>query len=121
MGAGLWTRGRVSLVGDAASCISLLGGQGSALAMVAAYILAGELHRSDGDYSRAFGRYQELFGPFVAKKQKSAERFGAAFAPKTSLGLFMRDWIMKAMAIPWVANLVAGKEFADKIALPNYS
>jgi 2-polyprenyl-6-methoxyphenol hydroxylase-like FAD-dependent oxidoreductase len=40
---GLWSRGRVALVGDAAFCLSLLGGQGSALAMVAAYILAGEL------------------------------------------------------------------------------
>ena len=75
---GLWTRGRVALVGDAASCVSLLGGQGSALAMIAAYILAGELHRSKGDYSLAFTRYQELFGPFVAKKQKSAEGFGTA-------------------------------------------
>ena len=42
---GLWTQGRVTLLGDAASCVSLLAGQGSALAMVAAYILAGELHR----------------------------------------------------------------------------
>ena len=38
--------GRVTLVGDAASCVSLLAGQGSALAMVAAYILAGELRRA---------------------------------------------------------------------------
>jgi 2-polyprenyl-6-methoxyphenol hydroxylase-like FAD-dependent oxidoreductase len=43
---GLWTRGRVTLLGDAASCVSLLAGQGSALAMVGAYILAGELHRA---------------------------------------------------------------------------
>ena len=28
---GLWTRGRVTLIGDAASCVSLLAGQGSAL------------------------------------------------------------------------------------------
>jgi hypothetical protein len=33
--------------------------------MVAAYILAGELHRSKGDFPTAFCRYQELFGPFV--------------------------------------------------------
>ncbi len=40
-----WANGRVALVGDAASCVSLLGGQGSALAMIAAYILAGELRQ----------------------------------------------------------------------------
>ncbi len=62
---GLWTLGRVTLIGDAASCVSLLAGQGTALAMVAAYILAGELSRCGGDYAAAFRRYQELFGPFV--------------------------------------------------------
>jgi 2-polyprenyl-6-methoxyphenol hydroxylase-like FAD-dependent oxidoreductase len=40
----------VILVGDAAFCVSLLAGQGSALAMVAAYILAGELYRARGEY-----------------------------------------------------------------------
>ena len=41
-----WSRGRVALVGDAAACPSLLAGQGSALAMVEAYVLAAELARS---------------------------------------------------------------------------
>ena len=67
---GLWTRGRVTLIGDAASCVSLLAGQGSALAMVAAYILAGELHRSNGDYTAAFGRYQELFGHWFSPSKR---------------------------------------------------
>ncbi len=118
--AGLWTRGRVTLLGDAAFCVSLLGGQGSALAMIAAYILAGELHRADGDYPRAFARYQELFGPFVAKKQNAAQRFGSAFAPRTKLGLFLRNQIVRTMAIPGVANLAFGRQFTDKIVLPHY-
>ena len=46
-----WTRGRVALVGDAAACPSLLAGQGSALAMVEAYVLAVELARADGDHA----------------------------------------------------------------------
>ena len=41
-----WSKGRVALVGDAAFCVSLLAGQGSALAMAAAYVLAGELGRA---------------------------------------------------------------------------
>jgi 2-polyprenyl-6-methoxyphenol hydroxylase-like FAD-dependent oxidoreductase len=36
-----WSQGRVGLIGDAAFCPSLLAGQGAALAMVAAYVLAG--------------------------------------------------------------------------------
>ena len=41
-----WSRGRVALVGDAAYCVSLLAGQGSALAMTGAYVLAGELAKA---------------------------------------------------------------------------
>ena len=45
---GTWSKGRVALIGDAAFCVSLLAGQGSALAMTAAYVLAGELAKSRG-------------------------------------------------------------------------
>lgn len=117
---GLWTRGRVSLAGDAASCVSLLAGQGSALAMVAAYILAGELHRAAGDYARAFGRYQELFAPFVQGKQKAALRFAGFFAPKSKAALFIRNQIMNLLGISWVADLSIGSELTDKLTLPEY-
>ncbi|MGH9547628.1 MAG: FAD-binding domain [Terriglobales bacterium] len=117
---GLWTRGRVTLVGDAACCVSLLAGQGSALAMVAAYILAGELHRANGDYGAAFARYQDLFGPFVLGKQKAALRFAGAFAPKSKGALFMRNQIFNLMAIGWIADLAVGRDLADNLALPDY-
>ncbi len=115
-----WRCGRVTLLGDAASCVSLLAGQGCALAMVAAYILAGELHRTRGDYARAFARYQALFGPFVLNKQKAALRFAGAFAPKTKFGLFFRNQIMNLMKIPWITDRVVNRDIVDKIALPEY-
>ncbi|HEX4001102.1 MAG TPA: FAD-binding domain [Candidatus Acidoferrales bacterium] len=117
---GLWTRGRVSLVGDAAFCVSLLAGQGSSLAMIGAYILAGELHRAGGDYARAFARYQELFGPFVFQKQKAALRFAGTFAPKSKFSLFLRNQVMNLMKIPWVADLAIGRDLEDRIAIPDY-
>jgi 2-polyprenyl-6-methoxyphenol hydroxylase-like FAD-dependent oxidoreductase len=117
---GLWSRGRVTLVGDSAFCISLLGGQGSALAMVAAYILAGELSRCKGDYAAAFARYQNLFGPFVQKKQEAALRFASSFAPKSKSALYLRNQIFNLMRIPWIANLALGSGLADKIDLPQY-
>ena len=116
----LWTRGRVTLLGDAASCVSLLAGQGTALAMVAAYILAGELHRSKGDFAEAFSRYQELFGPFVFAKQKTALRFAGSFAPKSKLSLFLRNQLFNLMAIRWIADLAVGRDFTDEIELPAY-
>ncbi|HET7099847.1 MAG TPA: hypothetical protein VFJ52_01750, partial [Terriglobia bacterium] len=117
---GLWTEGRVTLVGDAASCVSLLAGQGTALAMVAAYILAGELHRAGGDYPTAFQRYQDLFAPFVFNKQKAALRFAGTFAPKSKWALFLRNRIFNLLAVPWIADFAVGRDLADKITLPEY-
>jgi 2-polyprenyl-6-methoxyphenol hydroxylase-like FAD-dependent oxidoreductase len=116
----LWSRGRVSLVGDAAFCVSLLAGQGSALAMIAAYVLAGELHRARGNYAEALARYENLFGPFVAMKQKAALRFAGSFAPKSKFSLFLRNRIFDLLAIPGIADLAIGRDLADKIALPDY-
>ncbi len=98
-----WSNGRVALVGDAAFCVSLLAGQGSALAMTAAYALGGELAKADGDYHAAFRAYEGLLRPFIAKKQRGAERFSGAFAPRTGWGLLLRNQVVKACAIPAVA------------------
>jgi 2-polyprenyl-6-methoxyphenol hydroxylase-like FAD-dependent oxidoreductase len=78
-----WSRGRVALVGDAAFCVSLMAGQGAALAMIAAYVLAGELARARGKHDEAFVKYEKLLRAFITSKQYGAERFAAAFAPKT--------------------------------------
>jgi 2-polyprenyl-6-methoxyphenol hydroxylase-like FAD-dependent oxidoreductase len=114
---GLWTRGRVTLGGDAAFCVSLLVGQGSALAMVASYILAGERHHANGDYAEAFRRYQNLFSSFVLKKQNAALRFAGSFAPKSKFSLFVRNQIFNLMTIRWIADLALGSGLNDKITL----
>jgi 2-polyprenyl-6-methoxyphenol hydroxylase-like FAD-dependent oxidoreductase len=115
-----WTQGRVALVGDAAFCVSLLGGQGSALAMTAAYILAGELKRANGDYRAAFAAYQKRLGTFIAGKQQAAVRLSPFFAPTSRLGLFLRNQITKLLSIPFVAQLAVGREFRDRVELPDY-
>jgi 2-polyprenyl-6-methoxyphenol hydroxylase-like FAD-dependent oxidoreductase len=108
------------LLGDAAFCLSLLAGQGSALAMVGAYILAGELHRAGGDYAAALARYQDRFESFVLKKQKGALRFAGIFAPKSKFSMLIRNQVMNLLKIPLVANLAAGRELSDNMTLPNY-
>src|SRR5690606_12742744 len=77
-----WSKGRVALVGDAAACPSLLAGQGSALAMVEAFVLAAELHRAGGDHRPAFTAYEQRLGTVVRDKQDAATGMDAAFAPK---------------------------------------
>jgi 2-polyprenyl-6-methoxyphenol hydroxylase-like FAD-dependent oxidoreductase len=115
-----WSRGRVALVGDAAFCVSLLAGQGSALAMIAAYVLAGELSASQERYQQAFASYEARLRNYIDAKQRGAERFAGAFAPRTRVGLYFRNMVIKAFAIPGLARLAVGRDIADRIALPNY-
>jgi 2-polyprenyl-6-methoxyphenol hydroxylase-like FAD-dependent oxidoreductase len=116
-----WSRGRVALVGDAAFCVSLMAGQGSALAMTAAYVLAGELAKAEGRHDEAFSRYEALLRAFIDAKQKGAERFSAALAPRTRFGLFVRNQVIRACAIPGVARLALSRDIADTLNLPDYS
>lgn len=115
-----WTRGRVALVGDAAFCVSLLAGQGSALAMIAAYVLAGELERAAGDHVAAFARYEERLRAFIATKQKAAVKLSSYFAPRSRFGLLVGDQATKLMSIPFVSELLVGRELRDAIELPDY-
>ncbi len=67
-----WSRGRVALIGDAASCVSLVTGQGSALAMISAYVLAGELDRAQGRYGEAFRNYEALLRTYDLYRGETA-------------------------------------------------
>jgi 2-polyprenyl-6-methoxyphenol hydroxylase-like FAD-dependent oxidoreductase len=64
-----WSQGRVVLVGDAGYCASPMSGQGSSLALIGAYVLAGELIAASGAYQTAFQQYEKEIRPFVALNQ----------------------------------------------------
>lgn len=115
-----WSRGRVALVGDAAFCVSLLAGQGSALAMTSAYVLAGELAKAAGRHDVAFREYEAFLRAYIGSKQAGAARFGGALAPKTQWGLWFRNQVMNAFALPGLARLVVGREITDKLLLRDY-
>jgi 2-polyprenyl-6-methoxyphenol hydroxylase-like FAD-dependent oxidoreductase len=115
-----WHKGRVMLIGDAASCASLLAGEGTGLAMTEAYVLAGELHRAKGDYHEAFRRQEQLLRPFVEGKQDSAKDFASSFAPKTAFGVWIRNQATKLMTIGPVADLLMGRSLCDDVDIPDY-
>jgi 2-polyprenyl-6-methoxyphenol hydroxylase-like FAD-dependent oxidoreductase len=115
-----WSQGRIALVGDAAYCVSLMAGQGSALAITGAYVLAGELAKASGDHVEAFANYEKALRAFIETKQRGAERFAEAFAPKTSCGVFLRNQVIRATAIPGIARLSFGRGIVDKLQLPEY-
>ena len=115
-----WSKGRVALIGDAAAAVSLLAGEGAGLAMVEAYILAGELSRAGADYQQAFCRYERRLRPIVEERQRSARAFAKMFAPKTALGVWTRNQGSKLLNIRPLADRMVGSEFRDEIALPKY-
>jgi len=96
-----WSNDRIALLGDAGYCASPMSGMGTSMAVTGAYILAGELKESDGDYSIAFARYEEKMRPFVTAAQKMAE--GAEwFVPTTRFKLWMSRQIWKILPhTPW--------------------
>src|SRR6266704_426700 len=86
-----WSHGRAVLLGDAGSCPALLSGQGSTLAMMGAYILAGELKVALGDHQRAFPQYEQAFRPVVRQEQKKAASGARFLVPETRLGLWVQN------------------------------
>jgi len=114
-----WSNGRVVLIGDAAGCISLLGGEGTGSALAEAYVLAGELQRADGDYRSAFDAYQARLQPLIKGKQAGAKKLIGFFATRTRWGLWFRDFAMRTMNFRLLARIFAGS-VRDNVALPDY-
>jgi 2-polyprenyl-6-methoxyphenol hydroxylase-like FAD-dependent oxidoreductase len=115
-----WTNGRTALIGDAASAVSLLAGEGTGLAMAQGYVLAGELHRADQDFAAAFSRYEQRLMPFLRRKQATAARFASSFAPRTRGGLRVRNFVAGLLGIPLVAEIFLNRDLRDDITLPDY-
>lgn len=65
-----WSSGRVGLLGDAAFSSSPMSGQGTGLALVGAYVLAGELASAGWDPDTGFARYEARMRPFVEANQE---------------------------------------------------
>lgn len=117
----VWSRGRVALLGDAAYCPTALTGLGTSLALVGAYLLAGELTRCRGGHRQAFARYQDLMRPYVANSQQLPPGGVGGFAPKSSAYIALRGMSMRMMTRWPIKNLVAGQfEKANDIDLPDY-
>ncbi|WP_006244373.1 FAD-binding domain [Mycolicibacterium tusciae] len=114
-----WTSGRVALIGDAAACVSLLAGEGTGLAMVEAYVLAGELARAGGDLPQAFAAYEDRLRQFITQKQDSAIKFIPFFVARSRPGIWFRNLGMRAMNLP-IGNLVLTRALRDDLDLPDY-
>ncbi len=88
-----WSKDRVVLLGDAGYCGSPLSGMGTGMAVVGAYILAGELHEAAGDHRVAFSSYERLMRAYVEGCQRLANGAPEWFIPRSRF----RGWLLIQM------------------------
>jgi 2-polyprenyl-6-methoxyphenol hydroxylase-like FAD-dependent oxidoreductase len=87
-----WSRGRVTLVGDAGYCVSPLAGFGGSMAIIGAGRLADALERYPDDHAAAFLYYEDGLRPFVEEVQERAATNGLAMMfPADEIELAERD------------------------------
>ncbi|EGX89465.1 monooxygenase, putative [Cordyceps militaris CM01] len=116
-----WSHGRVVLLGDAAYCASPIAGVGSSMALIGAYVLAGELAvHGPREVGAALRSYHEVMRPLAEQSQRLPKRSLQAWLPLSS-------WAVKRLHVTeWVRSKGRGAQpWAKKVRdqrwlLPDY-
>jgi 2-polyprenyl-6-methoxyphenol hydroxylase-like FAD-dependent oxidoreductase len=123
-----WSQGRVVLVGDAAYCASPMSGQGTSIALIGAYVLAGELAGAYGDPACAFAEFESVMRPFVEANQALGLR--SAKLMRSGENKSVGGWLLKQLMrlVPgrmteWIINRSTQRitRAANAIVLKDYS
>lgn len=120
-----WSKGSIGLVGDAAYAPSFLSGQGTSIALVGAFVLAGELAHNQHDFNLAMRRYESVTRDFVTRNQKLALGMGARMiVPANRAQLWARNQ-MALRVLPIASKLgyvdKSAAQAASALTLPDYS
>ncbi|WP_422743304.1 FAD-dependent monooxygenase [Mycobacterium sp. WMMD1722] len=120
-----WSSGRVTLLGDAAFCNATFGGAGTSLALIGAYILAGEIS-AGADVGVALDRYQRAMQPFVQTAPRVRERTLRMANPRSAVGIRLLHTGARLAASPVgrAVTAAAGRGVGDiagaRVPLPDY-
>ncbi|MCE7007256.1 FAD-dependent monooxygenase [Kibdelosporangium philippinense] len=114
-----WSNGRVVLLGDSAFGGSI--GMGTSMAIVGAYVLAGEL--SENGHEHAFARYQNEMRDYVATNRKRPPGGTNGFLPRTRRGIWLRNQFMRLLTrLPGRKKMMGGMDkAASSITLKSYT
>jgi 2-polyprenyl-6-methoxyphenol hydroxylase-like FAD-dependent oxidoreductase len=122
-----WSRGRVTLVGDAGYCPGPAVGGSTSLAVYGAYVLAVELARANGDHAAAFAAYERMMMPSVLGSRKVARVNAKAIVAGSRLGVMGLIGVGRLIsALPLrvsqeIARLNSrGVRLYDTMPLPDY-
>lgn len=119
-----WSKGRFALTGDAAWCPSAYTGMGTPLALVGAYVLAGELKKQP-NHTAAFESYEKLMRRYVASGRTIRPFMLRLIHPKSRLGIGVLRTAWRALAsapLQSVLRRFAGDDrpSAEESILPRY-
>jgi 2-polyprenyl-6-methoxyphenol hydroxylase-like FAD-dependent oxidoreductase len=122
-----WSRGRVTLVGDAGYCPGPAVGGSTSLAVLGAYVLAGELQGAQGDYASAFESYERVMMDPVVRSRAFARTVARGLIPSSGLGVRGLMGVARAISVlpasvlEAVANLnKKGVRLYDTMSAPEY-
>lgn len=110
-----WSSGRVTLLGDAASCVSLFG-DGSSLAIAGAATLAGALATRPDDHHAALTRYETDHRSLTAPKQRAMAAASRLLVPATALGILARNTATYLSPIATAVQRVGSKATRHRTA-----
>ncbi|GAA3117792.1 2-polyprenyl-6-methoxyphenol hydroxylase-like FAD-dependent oxidoreductase [Kribbella aluminosa] len=100
-----------------------MAGHGTALSLVGAYVLAGELAAAAGDHVRAFPAYQRRMQAYVAQRMELPPGGIKMAMPMSAFGIAYRDFVLRVMTSRMMTGAL--KKLAggtpDAIDLPEYS
>jgi 2-polyprenyl-6-methoxyphenol hydroxylase-like FAD-dependent oxidoreductase len=80
-----WTKGRITLVGDAGYSPGPAVGGGTSVAMVGAYVLAQELGRAGRNYQTGLRAYEDRMRELAAKARSIGPTTMATLIPRTGI------------------------------------
>jgi 2-polyprenyl-6-methoxyphenol hydroxylase-like FAD-dependent oxidoreductase len=95
-----WSHGRITLLGDAASCVSLFG-DGSSSAMEGAATLADSLTSSPSDIPAALARYESAHRATTRPRQRGVRIASHLLIPRSRLEMTLRDQALRLAGRRW--------------------
>lgn len=117
-------KGRFVLVGDSGYAPGFTG-TGTSLALVGAYLLAGEVGRCKGDLAAGLRGYEKQMRPVINEMSKVPPLVPTVMAPQTAAGIWLRNTIFAFIFWTNILELFQrffGAAFAnnDEYKLPQY-
>jgi 2-polyprenyl-6-methoxyphenol hydroxylase-like FAD-dependent oxidoreductase len=115
-----WSAGRVAVLGDAAFGPSFFTGQGTSMALVGAYMMAGAL-ATHAEPTLAFQAYDAATRPYVAANQRLVKNGSNMVAPGSSLALWARNSMIRlAPLLSRLGVLGPTRRAYEALVLPDF-